>query len=96
MWRNGAYIRVKWENGKAVQEYIGSGPGAELAAMQDEIEREQRKEQVLEIRKRAEEWKALEDSVTGALDDVRDLVAGVLMATGHHRRKRQWRKRRGD
>lgn len=96
MWRDGAYIRVKWVNGRAVQEYIGSGVAGELAAAQDEAERAKRREEALAAEIAIEEWKTLETAVLGAMNSVRVLVGGVLVATGHHRRKRQWRKRRGD
>lgn len=84
------YVRKRWQAGRCVSEYIGTGAHAEILARLDAAGRAQ--ERALRTqRRRAEE----SDAVLDALDTAAGLLttAGLLMA-GCHTHKGQWRRRR--
>ena len=94
-WRdNQYYYRSSRVNGQVKTEYVGAGYQAELLARLDEHERHQAK-----LRRRAlAELKKREAALDKSLDEVGDLanslVTALLLVTGHHTHKRQWRKAR--
>lgn len=86
------YYRRRKVDGQMVTEYLGNGWLAELAASQDEADRQHRAAA-------AAEWQALVDderqtlATLATVDDlVGALTAGVLLANGYHTHRRQWRK----
>ena len=89
------YVRSQWRNGKAVQEYIGSGPLAVLIAAEDERHRR-------EVHNEKEEYRAwrerieVNDAAFVAYDNAVTAVFNAAMtAAGYHRLNRgKWRKRR--
>src|SRR4051812_28216424 len=88
------YYRSRREGKQVVSEYMGRGASAELLAQMDSYERQQ-----TDMRRKA--WKELcrRDAVLDKLVDdvgtqVGALVEVVLLTTGHHTHKRQWRKKR--
>lgn len=93
-WKNGFYYRQTWRGGTCQSEYIGAGDFAELIAKLDQHERQKRKFAAEKERAELEALTAVDaefdqvDQVIGAL------VAGVLVASGHHTHRRQWRKKR--
>jgi hypothetical protein len=96
-WDKGRYYtRSKKVNGRVQREYVGTGRAAELAAQLDELEREQRRQEALDVREEKTRMAAL-DADIDALIEMTDLVAhAALLAAGFRRHKRgEWRKRRG-
>jgi hypothetical protein len=93
-WKNGYYYRNRRINGRVVSEYHGTGYGAELVAQLDAHERQQD-----EVRRKAwQELRQRQAALDKLVDDVGDLVTplleAVLLTTGHHQHKRQWRRKR--
>lgn len=89
---NRYYYRRRRVGGQTVAEYLGNDWLAEIAAAQDEADRQARAAA-------AAEWQALvedERQTAATLATVDDLVgaltAGVLLANGYHTHRRQWRK----
>ena len=77
-----------------VREYIGAGLLGRLAAQLDEIERRRREEETAywrEKRKRLEESAAFVRELEAAVEV---LVRAHLLASGCHKHKGQWRRRR--
>ena len=89
------YYVNKWQNGRSVRTYVGSGLVAEAAATAADRRRVER-----EIQARAwREEQARRDAALGPLLElirVSDLVLeGVLLASGYHQHDRgTWRKKR--
>ena len=79
---------------RVVTEYVGGGLVAQLAAAQAELAREQDR-----TRREAEAAREREeDAVDAEIDGLGELVEAVaaahLLASGCHRHKRQWRRKR--
>lgn len=94
-WKNGYYYRNKRIGDKVISEYVGGGYLGEFVAQADEERRQ-------EAHERRQAWQAIVDAdkeLDAQLDEVTELVnayAGALMLlSGYHRHKRQWRKQRG-
>jgi len=95
--RNGQgryYTRSFRVNGRVVREYVGKGQAGELAALEDQREREQRR---LAREARDEERREL-SVMTEALEalaaETEARVRETLEEAGYHRHKGQWRKKR--
>lgn len=78
-----------------IREYVGTGPGAELAAQWDAAQRQQR----LADRERVQEDAARWDAAAAPLEQLGQLLDGLsaatLIAAGYHQHHRGvWRKRR--
>ena len=94
--RGGYYYRSRREGKRVATEYLGRGEAAQTIARLDALQQEQR---VLErAAARAEQEAELEiDREIDALGDLaRQLTRAVLVASGYHTHKRQWRRRRDD
>ncbi|CAA9461118.1 MAG: hypothetical protein AVDCRST_MAG28-3290 [uncultured Rubrobacteraceae bacterium] len=89
------YTRSHREGGRIVREYVGTGPIAELVALQDEAERKRREEEARVWREEREDLDAL-DAQARELDDLAELLAhAALLAAGYRRHNRgEWRKPR--
>ena len=88
------YYRKRRTGGRVVSEYVGAGPGAELLAEADALDRAERAERREAERQAREEVQALDRQADEVADLIRALTHGVLLATGHHTHKGQWRKQR--
>jgi hypothetical protein len=86
------YYRKRRQSERVVSEYVGSGALAETAAALDALERELRRVE----RRRWETIRAFDAQVDQACDLIRALTHGLLLATGHHTHKGQWRKKHHD
>jgi len=89
------YTRSRKENGRVVREYIGGGPLGQLAALQDEHERQRREEQAAYWREVQQDLDALEASVNELSEASDLLVRTALLASGYRQHNRgEWRLRR--
>jgi hypothetical protein len=89
------YTRSRRVDGRVVREYFGTGPLAEIVALEDDLERLQKEE---EAAHRKEERERLEQSVLflRELDEAAEvLTRAEMLASGCHQHKGQWRRRRG-
>ena len=89
------YTRSRWVDGRVVREYVGSGPPAEIAALEDEHKRRQREEEAAfwkEEKERVEAGAAFVDELAEASEV---LLRAHLLASGFHKHKGQWRRQRG-
>lgn len=89
------YYRARKVDGRVVKEYLGVGPSAEIAALQDTRARQDR---AAAARVRRAERAGLE-AVDGELTDVDDAIEALtrasLILSGYHRHHRDnWRRRR--
>jgi len=88
------YTRSFRVNGRVVREYVGTGLIGELAALEDEREREQRRlEREARDQERAE-LAAMTEALEALATETEARVKEILEGTGYHRHKGQWRKKR--
>ena len=88
------YYRRRKVNGRVIGEYVGSGYLGEFVAQADEHERQ-------EAQQKRQAWQATVDAekqLDGLIDEVTEAMNvyadALMLATGHHQHKRQWRKQR--
>ena len=89
-WQKGYYYRKKWVDGHVRSVYMGRGFAGARAASEDEEAR------VARAQVRAVLTEAISDerSLADVEHDIKDFTASVLLVTGHHRHRRQWRRNR--
>lgn len=90
-WERGYYYRKRRIGGQVVSEYIGTGPLAELIAEEDEQQRAEREAQRAQLRKLKRADRNIDRQIDEAGEMVRSVINALLLATGHHTHKRQWR-----
>jgi hypothetical protein len=83
------YYRKRRRGRRVVSEYVGAGELAQAAAASDALERELRRAE----RRQWESLRALDAQVDEVCHLIRALTWGLLLATGHHTHKGQWRKK---
>ena len=94
-WHRGRfYVRKRWENGRCVSEYIGAGPLGQAAAEADEADRAERQAEARALREVRRREGALDARVRDVLASAGTLTRAVLLASGYHSHKGQWRRRR--
>lgn len=84
------YYNKVWRDGTCQSEYIGTGLMADLTA-QDQAQAHFDKDK---WRALVDGERALDQEVDGVLATIRTLRDVVLIASGYHRHKGQWRKKR--
>ncbi len=92
--KNQYYYRKLWENGRAVNEYIGTGIAAEIIAEIDAERRQARHDDQESWQAMIQAVREIECAVTQVEDMVRRLTSSVLVINGFHTHKRQWRRER--
>ena len=94
--RNGKsyYYQKRREGDRVISEYIGTGYLATLAAQLDQIEQERKTEEREQWRRQQAEQAALDGEIAEYTRMVQTITAAVLLASGCHRPKRQWRVKR--
>lgn len=88
------YYRSQRQGQNVTSEYIGAGVSAQLIAMRDEQERQERK-----VRQEGlQRLKAEQDAIDKQIDELGKLAGNVatavLLASGYHQHRRKWRKQR--
>lgn len=89
-WRGRHYYRSVREGRRVRTEYLGAGAVAEAAAMFDAAERMER--QAEREARRAE--LALDREIDESDRHLRKQIEAALLASGYHKHKGTWRKRR--
>ncbi len=88
------YTRSRKVDGRVVREYFGTGPLAEIVALEDDLERLQKEEERAYCR---EERERLEQSA-GFLRELEEacevLTRAHLLAAGCRKHRGEWRRRR--
>lgn len=89
---NSYYYQKKRVNGKVVSEYVGKGFLAQEIALMDLAERQERNKEAEVMKKESTELKLLDQQVTQVTSFIKQLLEGVLIISGFHKHKGQWRK----
>jgi hypothetical protein len=88
------YKSERTEDGKVKKHYIGSGEVAELIAHADETRRRAREARHAREREELERAEALAAPVLEIDEAAEVLARAVLVASGYHRHKGEWRRER--
>jgi hypothetical protein len=94
--RNGKrfYYRKRRQGRRVISEYIGSGPIAEFMATIVKGERQDLAAQRMKKKQDFDRVLNEDRELDTACELVRDLTRWILLASGYHAHKRQWRRRR--
>ncbi len=88
------YTRSKWEDGRVVREYIGTGALGEIVASDDELKRLQKQETVAHWKEERERLER-DAAFLKELEEVSEILTRAhLLASGCHKRKGEWRRKR--
>ena len=87
------YYRKRWEGGRCVSEYVGSGATAILLAECDEGRRQEEAQAQADEERRRLPVETAHTIVRGISQELRTVLSAVLVANGFHQHKRQWRRR---
>ena len=80
--------------GRVVREYVGGGLVGELAARTDAEERERREAEAARGRAQVQHLEELTAPVVELCEVAEILARAHLIASGYHRHKGEWRRRR--
>lgn len=89
------YYRKQRVGERVVSEYIGFGEFTEVLAVLDELRRTRRQAERQAWRQERDGDSAVAREVDRLDDYVRVLTRAVLLTTGHHTHRGQWRQQRG-
>jgi hypothetical protein len=95
--RNGHYYyydKVR-EGGRVVSNYIGKGVASKLIEATNEQNRWEREELRLERRKQKNLDREIDSTIRELSARAKVLTEVVLVASGYHKHKGQWRRKRG-
>ncbi|MGH9943932.1 MAG: hypothetical protein ACRD9R_16425 [Pyrinomonadaceae bacterium] len=88
------YYRKERDGGRVRSVYVGRGVVAGLIARLDALDRDEREEQRLLARMEQSQFEAQDAALARLAELAEAVAAGVLLVTGHHTHKRQWRRKR--
>ncbi len=88
------YTRSKWKDGRVLREYVGTGPLAEIVALDDELKRLQKEEERAYWREKRERLEGDAAFLKELGEAARILSRAHLVAAGCHKRNGEWRRRR--
>ena len=89
------YYRSVREGGRVRKEYVGGGVLGEVAAALDELKRRQREEEVAYWREERERLERSAAFLHELAEATEVLLRAQLLASGFHKHKGQWRRKRG-
>ena len=92
--RNGYWYSSVREGDQVRTEYLGAGPLAEARAARDALKRDARELEWAAMRAEREVQSAIDQAIDESERLVRAVVAAVLLISGYHSHRGQWRKRR--
>jgi len=92
--RNGYWYRSKREGATVVTEYLGRASWVEPMQRLDDLERQQRELERAKARAEREAALELDREIDGLGELTRQMAGAVLVVSGYHSHKRQWRKQR--
>lgn len=87
-------IRSVRRGGRVTSEYVGSGPVAVLAAQLEAAERAEREATAAEWKAECARLDTVDEAVAELFRQVDRIARDILLASGFHQHKGQWRKRR--
>ena len=89
------FYRSRRRGSRVVREYLGSGTVGQLAAEFYGVEEAERREERRACQQQIEFDSRLEQNLQTVTDAIKGLTEAVLLCSGHHNHKGQWRKLRG-
>jgi hypothetical protein len=86
------YYRKRREGQRVVSEYLGTGMTASLIAELDNEDYLERAYNATEWKKQRNEQKGLERNLDNVQESINSVVRAVMLTSGYHAHKGQWRK----
>jgi hypothetical protein len=93
--KSGYFYRSRRVGGKVVKLYVGRGPDAELAARLDARERQDRRAERAAFLAEQVRLAVVDAAFADARDLIGLLVRAILITSGFHLHRTEWRRRRG-
>ena len=91
------YYRSRWQGGRCVRVYVGTGAAAELAAAIDDLARVQQQIAARALQEEQDRLAAAAAPLQQLCEISEVLSRAALLAAGFHQHARsQWRRRRGS
>lgn len=87
------YYQKKWSNGTCKSEYVGAGAYASLIAQASEVISQEQHLKRLQAQQERAKLERLERKIERICQAIEQIVHAVLVATGHHQHRGQWRKK---
>lgn len=88
------YYRKERSGARVRSVYVGRGDLAELSATLDELEQAEKETKLRKECRERQAVKSLDASIDSLIELTSTLTQAVLLTSGFHQHKRQWRKRR--
>ena len=88
------YYRKRREGKRVISEYVGRGELAEAIATLDALNRHEQEGERAALRDEREAQRDVDQVIDAAEELLRVVTGAVLLASGYHRHKGQWRRRR--
>ncbi len=89
------YYRKRRQGKRVISEYVGAGEQADLIAQVDAIAMQVRQDQARAERQARDEIESCEQDIRRLADFLEAITQAVLIASGYHTHKREWRRSRG-
>ncbi len=89
---NSYYYRKRWQDGRVVSEYLGTGALAQLLVALEEARRAKEETERLDERRRRAQAAIGRRVLAEPVAQLRALTRAVLLVNGYHQHKGQWRK----
>jgi hypothetical protein len=91
------YYRSRWQGGRCVRQYVGTGAAAELVATIDDLARVQQQIAARALQEERDRLAAAAAPLQQLCDASEVLSRAALLAAGYHQHARsQWRRRHGS
>ena len=91
---NTYYYKKKRQGTKVVSEYAGTGDLARINASLEQEKGEMQEAEKQFLKEKRTEIEGLEQKTSQADNLMRRLLEGILLLSGYHKHKGQWRRRR--
>jgi len=92
---NRYYYRSRRVGNRVISEYRGYGLYADLAALEDQIDAENRKTEREAWKAEVNRFRRQDQEINDTLTLIDKLTFSALLLAGYHQHNRQWRRRRG-
>lgn len=89
------YVRKRREGQRVLSEYVGAGPGAELVAALDAVDRAGQVAEIAARRADEKRWNQEDEAISELCGAADRAAQATLLLAGYHRHHRgEWRRRR--
>lgn len=88
------YYRKRKVGGRVYSEYVAAGSLATMLAGLDAYKRQAAQDEREEARRIIDQERAIDRQIAALISQSDEFVTALMLASGYHQHKRQWRKKR--